>query len=327
VEAERLARTAEKSGRGGSLIKELKLLGNASSKTPSAQLLSSTRTPLVTDEDKLKRWREHFSSVVNCSPSVCQTTLESLPTVSPPVGLPPSPSSSEVDPLCAPLSEEEISIALFQTKSGKAPGPDGISAEVLKLGGSASVRGLKAISDQVWKEEAVPSDWQKQLIVPLHKKGSWTECDNYRGIALLSTPSKILCRAILNRLKPLVESLLREGQFGFRRGHGCTDHLFSLRVMMEKAREFRYPLYMCFVDLRKAYDSVNREALSKVLQVSFNLPTKLISIIRTFHKNSTAAVRAYGKRSAEFDVTSGVRQGCVLAPTLFNLYFDLIIST
>ena len=94
---------------------------------------------------------------------------------------------------------------------------------------------------------------------------------------------------------------------------------------MEKAREFRYPLYMCFVNLRKAYDSVNRDALWRVLQHSFHLPAKLVSIVRTFHEGSVAAIRAYGKTSGEFDVTSGVRQGCVLAPTLFNLYFDIII--
>ena len=88
---------------------------------------------------------------------------------------------------------------------------------------------------------------------------------------------------------------------------------------MEKAREFRRPLYICFIDLKKAYDSVSRAALWSVLQRSYLLPHKPLSIIRALHEDSKAAVRAYGKTSDEFAVTSGVWQGCALAPTLFNL--------
>ena len=79
---------------------------------------------------------------------------------------------------------------------------------------------------------------------------------------------------------------------------------------------FRRPLYICFIDLKKAYDSV---------QCAYLLPHKLLSIIRALHEDPKAAVRAYGKTSDEFAVTSGVRQGCVLAPT--NLYFDAAIRT
>ena len=82
---------------------------------------------------------------------------------------------------------------------------------------------------------------------------------------------------------------------------------------------------MCFIDLRKAYDSVNRDALWAVLQRCYHLPEKLLTILQVMHDQSTAAIRAYGKTSEEFAVTSGVRQGCVLAPTLFNLFFDAVI--
>ena len=85
---------------------------------------------------------------------------------------------------------------------------------------------------------------------------------------------------------------------------------------MEKARKFHRPLYTCFVDLRKAYDTVNREALWSILQSSYRIPAKLISVIQAVHADSRAAVRAYGKVSEGFDVSCGVRQGCVLAPTL-----------
>ena len=88
---------------------------------------------------------------------------------------------------------------------------------------------------------------------------------------------------------------------------------------------FHKPIYTGFIYLRKAYDPVNRNSLWTVLQRSYSIPTKLNSIIRALHEHSVTAIRCYGKTSCEFAITSGVRQGCVLAPTLFNLYFDVAI--
>ena len=94
---------------------------------------------------------------------------------------------------------------------------------------------------------------------------------------------------------------------------------------MEKAREYHRPLYICFVDLRKAYDPVNRRALWSVLQHCYHLPPKLLNVIKALHNKTSAAVRTYGKISDQFPVSVGVKQGCVLAPTLFNLFLDAVI--
>ena len=77
--------------------------------------------------------------------------------------------------------------------------------------------------------------------------------------------------------------------------------------------------------LRKAYNSVNHDTLWAVLQQFYHLPEKLLTIIQVMHEQSTAAIRAYGKTSEEFAVKYGVRQGCMLAPTLFNMFFDAVI--
>ena len=163
--------------------------------------------------------------------------------------------------------------------------------------------------------------------MPLHKKGPTQDCDNYRGIALLSVPGKVFCRVIQTRLAERAEHLLREGQCGFRKGRGCVDQIFLLRVLAEKAREFNTSHYMAFVDLRKAYDSVNHDTLWMILQKRYHLPNKLVRILRMLHHDTRGAVRAYGRVSEEFDNISGVRQGDVLAPTLFNLFSDAIIAT
>ncbi|MDA8001968.1 MAG: reverse transcriptase domain-containing protein [Alphaproteobacteria bacterium] len=322
AEAERRAQIAEQQGRGGSLIKDLRLLQKKFSKPASSTLVAEDGTILQTDRDKLNRWVEHFAEVVNCQVNTAVVPIDDLPVVS---SLSNTSSSLSDTDLSAPLSEEEIITAISELSSGKAPGLDGISLEMLSLGEDATIYWLKSIFDAIWVTESVPMDWQSQLLVPLHKKGSRTICDNYRGIALLSIPGKVFAKAILNRIKPRAEELLRESQCGFRRGRGCADQLFSLRMLMEKAREYHHPLYACFIDLRKAYDSVNRESLWRILQHSYRLPPKLLSIIQALHEDSNAAVRAYGKISDKFPVTSGVRQGCVLAPTLFNFYFDIAI--
>ena len=144
--------------------------------------------------------------------------------------------------MCALITEEEISAAVSQTKNGKAPGLDGITSEVLKLGGEVSIRWLTSIFNAVWTNESVPSDWTKQLIVPIHKKGSQSECDNFRGIALLSVPSKVFTKVISNCLKHHLELFLHESKCGFRKGHGCNDQTFPLRILTEKTREFHQPL-------------------------------------------------------------------------------------
>ena len=81
--------------------------------------------------------------------------------------------------LGTPLTEEEIMVAVSQLRSGKASGEDGITAEVLRLGGESVVQWLKHLADHVWSEKAIPKDWKKSLVVPLHKKGTRNVCDNY----------------------------------------------------------------------------------------------------------------------------------------------------
>ena len=149
--------------------------------------------------------------MVNCQIDIDVIRNEDLPIII------PHSSSDRIlsgDDLSSPLSEEEIITAISELRSGKAPGPDGVSLEMLSLGGEGTSHWLKFIFDTIWATESVPEDWQSQILVPLHKKGGRTSCDNYRGIALLSVPGKVFAKAILNRLRPRAEQLLQESQCG-----------------------------------------------------------------------------------------------------------------
>ena len=108
-------------------------------------------------------------------------------------------------------------------KKNSSTGIDGISTELPLPDADETVRWLKLIVDQIWVEEKVPSDWTILITVPIFKKGSRLECDNFRGISLLCSAYKVFARAMLNRMKRYVEEQLSESQCGFCAKRGCCD--------------------------------------------------------------------------------------------------------
>ena len=110
----------------------------------------------------------------------------------------------------------------------------------------------------------------------------------------------------------------------FRRGRGCSD-IFVVRQLVEKAGEHKSKLFLFFIDLRKAYDSVPRAAMWRALE-KLGIPKCIINIIRSYHDGMTARVRVNGELTEKFPVENGLRQGCTLAPTLFNLYACLLVE-
>ena len=328
-ELEKKYEMAIKCGAGGSILKDLKALHRRQKPQVNSPLMASNgKDKLLTDEGKLGRWQEHFEKISNIPTHVSEETLSRTPVCHLPGGeelIRAAHGLEDIEDLAKVPEIDEVCDAVNGLKNNKAPGADEITAEYLNLGGDVVVTWMSNLISTIWEKEYVPVDWLKQLTVPIHKKGSYDDCDNYRGIALLSVPGKVLCKVIQNRLKKVAESTLRENQCGFRGNRGCIDQLFTLRLLMEKAREFHSPLYLCFIDLKKAYDSVNREALWAVLRKRYHLPQKLLSIIEALHTGTLGAVRAYGRCSQNFSITNGVRQGDVMAPTLFNLFFDAVI--
>ena len=136
---------------------------------------------------------------------------------------------------------------------------------------------------------------------------------------------KVFARILQDRLQVVTESVLPESQCGFRKGRGCVDMIFTAKQLVEKSREHDDPLYSLFVDLKKAYDSVPRKALWCVLE-KYGVPPTMVSVIRFFHQDMTAVVRVGNDLTEDIEVTNGLRQGCTLAPTLFNLYFSAVVA-
>ncbi|BHF73887.1 hypothetical protein SprV_0401697100 [Sparganum proliferum] len=178
----------------------------------------------------------------------------------------------------------------------------------------------------MWRQGEVPQDFKDATIVHLFKrKGNRQVCDNHRGISLLNIAGKIIARIPLNRLNNhLKQGLLPESQCGFRRDRGTTDMIFAARQLQKKCQEMLTHLYSTFVDLTKAFDTVNREGLWKIMQ-KFGRPERFIQMAHQLHDGMMARVTDNGAVSEAFAVTNGVKQGCVLAPTLFSLMFSAML--
>ena len=163
------------------------------------------------------------------------------------------------------------------------------------------------------------------VIVPLYKgKGDVYECGNYRGISLLSVVGKVYGRVLINRIRDKTEGVISEVQSGFRRGRGCTDQTFAVREICEKYLKKGKDVYFAFLDLEKAYDRVDRDAMWNVLRL-YGVGGKLLKAVKSMYAGSKACVRVGNEMSEWFTVRVGLRQGCVMSPWLFNLYIDGVV--
>ena len=210
----------------------------------------------------------------------------------------------------------------------QAPGSDSIPAEIYKEGGKALTEKLHQLFLLIWQQEILPQDFKDASIIHLYKrKGNRQACDNHRGISLLSIAGKVLARVLLNRLIDHLEEKdhLPESQCGFRKNRGTMEMVFAARQLQEKCQEQNIDLYSTYVDLTKAFDTVSREGLWRIMG-KYGCPRKFITITRQFHDGMLARVQDNGEASAPFKVTNGVKQGCVLAPTLFSLMFSAMLT-
>ncbi len=216
-------------------------------------------------------------------------------------------------PIQKEIGRWEVEKAVARLKCGKATAMDGITAEMLKYGDDA-VEWMLLKCERAWKEGEVPDDWKKAIIVPLYKgKGSRSECSSYRGKSLLSVPGKVYGRILTERLMEVTEGKVSEEQGSFRKGRGCVDQVFAMKRLVEEYLGKGKKLYAAFMDLEKAYDRVNREALWSVLQI-YDVGGQLLKGIQAFYREVNASVRVGAEFSESFAVEVGVRQGCVLSP-------------
>jgi len=148
----------------------------------------------------------------------------------------------------------------------------------------------------------------------------WDYC---RPITLLSVPGKVFAHVLLARIQPLIDMTRRPEQSGFVAGRSTIDAI-SLRLLAELHREFDRPLNVVYLDIKAVFDSVHRRALWKAL-LSRGVQVILLDLISALHDGTAVRVHVGQELSGHLLTTSGARQACVLAPSLFCIAIDWIL--
>jgi hypothetical protein len=165
--------------------------------------------------------------------------------------------------LDVPISKDEVLAAVKQLKKGKSAGSDGVTAEMLKEGGEDLIEALWRMCEQCFEREEVPSEWMKGIIVPTLKSGNKLNPLNYRGITLLNVVSKVYASVLTTRLSNWAEAkgILVEEQAGFRPGRSMGENIYILTECIKSRIEKKKKVYAAFLDIEKAYDRVDRQAV------------------------------------------------------------------
>ena len=241
-----------------------------------------------------------------------QTTTASDPTI--------SESDELVNQLNCDFTLEEVNDAIKKLQNNKSVSDDLISNEMLKNSGDKLKRLLVKLFNMCLQHGTYP--WNNSITTPLHKKGDRQNPDNYRAITIGSCLGKLFSSLLLNRLTEFRETACpdKPNQLGFRKGAQCSDHILALNTVIEKyVKRDKRRVFACFVDYRKAFDSVCREALLFKL-ANMGLAGGFFKCIKHMYSSSSTRIKLIQKLSSAIDVTIGTEQGHPMSPELFKLY-------
>ena len=272
-------------------------------------MLEKSKKLVIAPEKLTSHFKEHFSP----RPVVIQPEVENphlFPHILPPENL----TVNEDLP-----DEDELLKIIKKQKDNKCQGTDKIFSEHLKYSTSDKlIAAILLLLTTIWTVVEVPKSWLEAVITCLHKKGLKSVAKNYRSIFIMNAISRLLPRLIIERLRDCYEKLIMETQFGFRQNRSTTDAIFIIR---EAIRSTKKPLYLCMIDLRAAYDHVDRDMLFSVLNIRTKAP-KITSILKALYTGTTASIK---NTANAFQVHTGCRQGGIESPVLFNIYMDFVL--
>ena len=217
---------------------------------------------------------------------------------------------------------KELKEAKKQLRFGKAPGEDGILPEMLKVVDIDDI--ILQISNRFYMDNQMPDQLGILNLLPLPKSGDLSKTGNYRGIALTSLVMKTINRMILNRLRPVIDPLLRGNQSGFRPGRSTVAQVLALRRVIEESLKNNLTAVLVFIDFKKAFDSLNHETMFKIL-TAYGVPTRMLGAIKLCYQNLRAKVVSPDGDTDIFKIHAGVMQGDTLAPFLFVTVLDFAL--
>ena len=238
----------------------------------------------------------------------------------------PSPTTSYdcSNPLrLTPISTELCEKALLDLKLNKSTGPDNIPALALKISHKVIARPLSSIINTSITSSSVPSSWKHAIVKPLYKGGDHCQLSNYRPIALLPLCSKILERCVKIQLCDhlTTNNILHPLQSGFRPGHSTETTLLHCTDTWYKALDRGECIAVVFLDVSKAFDTVNHSLLLKKLHLIGLDPSATKWFESYLHKRSQVTCINESSSTLGYP-SSGVPQGSILGPSLFSVFIN-----
>ena len=227
---------------------------------------------------------------------------------------------------------EELIKAIKKLKNNKAAGPDRIPAEMLKASPNSLLMVILKIINLIKSSFSIPDKWAEGITSLILKEGDDTDPDNYRAITVTDALAKIFAILINERLEQwtAAKNIQKKEQIGFTKNCRPADHLLVLKTVIDTYNETGRKLYTCFVDFRKAFDSVWRVGLFyKMIKTGINIG--YIKLIKNMYEKTSQCLKLNNGITRSFRTTRGVRQGCILSPYAFKIFlndlpeiFDLI---
>ena len=221
------------------------------------------------------------------------------------------------------IAAQEFMETLAQIKTNKSPGIDGISAKLLKDAGDTITESLVNIFNLSLRPGIFPDDWKLARVTPIYKDGSKTECGNYRPISVISVIAKVFEKLVCNQLRSFMKenNIIIDEQSGFRQYHSTETTLLDSTNEWLSNMDKGLINGVLFLDLKKAFDTVNHKILLSKLEM-YGIRGCCLDWFRSYFTNRKQVCTINGKLSHENVINCGVPQGSNLGPFLFLLYIN-----
>ncbi len=271
---------------------------------------------------EMSSWKTHFQGLHN--ESIAEKPDESFMNVLSSKLNTAISQDNVVSLLDKPFTYNEISDTIKALKHGKAGGPDQILNDMIIASDALLTPCLGKLFNMILNDEQIPNSWSYGFLVPIFKKGDRFDPGNYRGISIVSCINKLFSKIFNERLVEYLDinKYMSCCQIGFARKKRTADHIFVLKCIIEEAKQKKQAIFGCFVDLKKAFDTVWRDGLFYKLLYQYKLSTRYVRILRNMYGDLQGVVKMNGFQSQTFPISIGLRQGCNLSPSLFNLYIN-----
>jgi endonuclease/exonuclease/phosphatase family metal-dependent hydrolase len=256
-------------------------------------------------------WRQPVKREVVCEISADEFAT-SLEDVFHSASTPPAPDRQKIAEVPA-FTAKEVEVALKRMATGKTQDDKGLVTEMFKHGGVALYQSLADAFNGMLRNGMTDSSWKKVLFAMLPKSGDPKITKNWRPIAILRITYKIFARTLYQRLQPILDAEQPPDQVGFRPNASTADALLVWELMCGKALEWNTGLWAASVDLTKAFDKIEYDALFAALREQ-GLDECYVALLMDLYQGQTGTVG----RSKPFPILRGVRQGDILSPLLFN---------